>query len=156
MEALSYAQKQRLSYIDFKLLFTGTVTRNEIVNHFKLGVAAASRDLSQYKELTADNMVYDHAIKKYFITECFKPLFEHEPALALTKLANQIGDGVDTVNDMPFPVVSPSKLNVPNLFIVAKVTQAIINKKVLRITYVSLSSGETTREIVPHTLVDTR
>lgn len=36
----------------------------------------------------------------------------------------------------------------------AKVTEAIHKGKALSITYVSLSSGETTREIVPHTLVD--
>ena len=36
----------------------------------------------------------------------------------------------------------------------AKVTESIHKGKALNITYVSLSSGETTREIVPHTLVD--
>lgn len=36
----------------------------------------------------------------------------------------------------------------------AKVTEAIHKGKVLSITYVSLSSGETMREIVPHSLVD--
>ena len=58
MNEFSFAQKQRLAYIDFKLYFTGMVTRSEIVTHFELGLAAATRDLKIYKERAPENMVY--------------------------------------------------------------------------------------------------
>ena len=54
MDEFSFAQKQRLAYIDFKLYFTGKVTRSEIVSHFELGLAAATRDLKFYKDNAPD------------------------------------------------------------------------------------------------------
>ncbi len=63
MDEFSFAQKQRLAYIDFKLYFTGMVTRSEIVSHFELGLAAATRDLKFYKDNAPDNMAYDNVEK---------------------------------------------------------------------------------------------
>ncbi|MBD1389263.1 WYL domain-containing protein [Neiella sp. HB171785] len=153
-EDVNYAQKQRLAYIDFKLLFAGYVTRSEIVKRFELGLAAASRDLSLYKELTPNNMAYDNAVKKYFITNSFKPLFEHDARKSLMKIAHQISDGFDAVGDVEFPVTAPTQLNVPDIFVVARLSQAVINKRPVKVTYTSLSSGTSERELVPHTIVD--
>ncbi len=154
VDELNYPQKQRLAYIDFKLLFSGWVTRNEIVLRFELGLAAASRDIALYKEHAQDNMDYDNVNKKYLIKSSFKPLFTHDPRKTLIKLANNISDGYDAVNDVQFPIESPNQLNVPDIFVVAKLSQAIINKKAVSIIYTSLSSGSAAREIVPHSIVD--
>ncbi|NQY88697.1 MAG: WYL domain-containing protein [Colwellia sp.] len=154
VEDLNYSQKQRLAYIDFKLLFTGTVTRYEIVCRFELGLAAASRDIALYKEHVPDNMNYDNVNKKYLIKSSFKPLFTHDPRKTLIKLANNISDGYDAINDVQFPIESPSQLNIPDIFIVAKLSQAIINQKAVSIIYTSLSSGSGARELVPHSIVD--
>ncbi|WP_442905472.1 WYL domain-containing protein [Halomonas sp. BC04] len=48
----------------------------------------------------------------------------------------------------------PLQLNQPDLAIVAAVSEAMHKGCALGIRYVSLSSGETEHEIVPHTLVD--
>ncbi|MBD1391318.1 WYL domain-containing protein [Neiella sp. HB171785] len=154
LEQVNFSQKQRLAYIDFKLLFTGYVTRSEIVNRFELGLAAASRDLSLYKELAPNNMAYDNAEKKYFITNKFAPIYHHDPRTSLMKIAYQISDGFDAVGDVQFPVTAPTQLNVPDIFIVARLSQAVINKRPVRVTYTSLSSGTSERELVPHTIVD--
>ncbi|MEZ9819684.1 WYL domain-containing protein [Shewanella sp. 10N.286.45.A1] len=154
LKDINYAQKQRLAYIDFKLLFVGSLSRIEIVNHFEKGLSSATRDINLYKELCPSNMKYDPKDKKYYQTSEFEPLFNHDPRKTLVKLANQITDGFDVVGELAFPVQAPSQLNVPNIFIVAKLVQAIINKKSVKVTYTSLSSGETTRELVPHSMVD--
>ncbi|MCY7296441.1 WYL domain-containing protein [Alteromonas sp. a30] len=151
---LSFAQKQRLSYIDFKLLFVGTVSRSEIVQHFELGLSAATRDINLYKALAANNIQYDPALKKYFITTQFSPLFEHDTRKTLVKLAHQISDGFDAINDTPFPVEAPNQLNVPDLFVVARLSQAIINQKPVNLIYTSLSSGSGAREFIPHSIID--
>lgn len=151
---LNYAQKQRLAYIDFKLLFVGHVTRSEVVNRFELGLSAASRDLNLYREIAIDNMEYDNVQKKYFISPSFKPLFEHDPRKTLIKLANQISDGFDAISDTHFPIEAPSQLNVPDIFVVARLSQAIINEKPVSLIYTSLSSGSGSREFVPHSIVD--
>mgnify|MGYP000082513334 FL=1 len=154
MNEFSFAQKQRLAYIDFKLYFTGMVTRSEIVSHFELGLAAATRDLKIYKERAPENMVYNNVEKKYFITNQFKPILKHEARRTLIKLANNISDGFDAISDTSFPIESPSPLNVPNIDIIAKLSQAIINHKPISVIYTSLSSGSGARELVPHSIVD--
>ena len=68
LEKLSFVQRQRLQYIDFRLMFTGELTRQEIVKRFALGLAAASRDITLYKTYCPNNMHYDNAQKKYSIT----------------------------------------------------------------------------------------
>jgi hypothetical protein len=154
MHEFSFAQKQRLAYIDFKLYFTGMVTRSEIVSHFELGLAAATRDIKFYKENAPENMAYDNVAKKYFITTQFKPVFKHDSRITLIKLANNISDGFDAIGDTLFPIESPSPLNVPNIDIIAKLSQAIINNKPINVIYTSLSSGSGARELVPHSIVD--
>lgn len=154
MDEFSFAQKQRLAYIDFKLYFTGTVTRSEIVSHFELGLAAATRDLKFYKDNAPDNMAYDNVEKKYFITKQFKPIFKHDARRTLIKLANNISDGFDSIGDTSFPIESPRPLNVPDIDIIAKLSQAIINHKSISVIYTSLSSGSGARELVPHSIVD--
>lgn len=154
MEEFSFAQKQRLAYIDFKLYFSGMVTRSEIVSHFELGLAAATRDLKFYKDNAPENMAYDNVEKKYFITTKFKPIFKHDARRTLIKLANNISDGFDAIGDTSFPIESPSPLNVPDIDIIAKLSQAIINHKPISVIYTSLSSGSGARELVPHSIVD--
>lgn len=154
MHEFSFAQKQRLAYIDFKLYFTGMVTRSEIVSHFELGLAAATRDLKFYKDNAPENMAYDNVEKKYFITTQFKPIFKHDARRTLIKLANNISDGFDSIGDISFPIESPSPLNVPDIDIIAKLSQAIINQKPISVIYTSLSSGSGARELVPHSIVD--
>lgn len=154
MTDFSFAQKQRLAYIDFKLYFTGMVTRSEIVSHFELGLAAATRDLKFYKEQAPNNMAYDNVEKKYFITTKFKPVFKHDARRTLIKLANNISDGFDAIGETSFPIETPSPLNVPEIDIVAKLSQAIINQKPISVIYTSLTSGSGARELVPHSIVD--
>jgi len=154
MENFSFAQKQRLAYIDFKLYFTGKVTRSEIVSHFEIGLAAATNDLKIYKQIAPYNIAYDNVQKKYFITNQFKPILTHDARRTLIKLVNNITDGYDAIGDTLFPIESPSPLNVPDIDIIAKLSQAIINNKPISVIYTSLSSGSAARELVPHSIVD--
>lgn len=151
---LNYAQKQRLAYIDFKLLFIGHMTRAELVNYFGQGMSSASRDITLYKELRPNNMTYDSRDKCYYQTLEFTPLVEHDAKRTLAKLANQISDGLDAIDDVDFPVEAPSQLNIPDIFTVARLIQATVNNKAVSIVYTSLSSGSGAREIVPHSIVD--
>lgn len=154
LEKLGFAQKQRLAYIDFCLLFKGAIYRQDLINRFEVGLSAGSRDFSIYKELAPDNLNYDSREKRYFQTERYHPLFEHDAKRTLVKLANDISDGFDGIGDIHFPVESPSSLNVPDIFIVARLVQAILNNKAVSVIYTSLSSGSGAREVVPHSIVD--
>lgn len=154
LDSLSFAQKQRLAYIDFCLLFKGVVGRQDLINRFEVGLSAGSRDFTLYKELAPTNLRYDSADKRYFQTNEFKPVFEHDAQKTLTKLANNISDGFDGIGDIHFPVEAPSSLNVPDIFIVARLVQAILQNKAVSVIYTSLTSGSGARELVPHAIVD--
>jgi len=153
-EELSFAQKQRLAYIDFLLLFRGHFTRSDLTNKFEMGMANATRDIALYKEFASENLSFDNTDKTYYQTVKFKPFFEHDARKTLVKLANDISDGFDAIGDINFPVEAPSQLNVPDIFIVAHLVQAILNDKAVSIIYTSLSSGSSAREVVPHAIVD--
>ena len=154
LETVSYAQRQRLAYIDFCLLFKGAIYRQDLINRFEVGLSAGSRDFNLYREIAPDNLEYSNQDKRYYQTAAFKPVFEHDAKRTLTKLANDISDGFDAIGDIHFPVESTSSLNVPDIFIVARIVQAILNNKAVSVIYTSLSNGSGARELVPHSIVD--
>lgn len=154
LNSLNFAQKQRLSFIDFSLLFKGAISRKDLTQKFEMGMANATRDLALYKELAPKNIELNATNRTYYQSTTFKALFTYDPQKTLIKLANKISDGFDGVLEVAFPVDAPLQLNVPDIYIVAKLVQAIINKKAVSIIYTSLTSGSKAREIIPHTIVD--
>jgi hypothetical protein len=117
-------------------------------------MANATRDIALYRELAADNCEFDNPGKLYRQSKLFSPLFEHDARKTLVKLANNISDGFDAIGDIQFPIEAPSQLNVPDIFIVARLVQAILNNKSVSVIYTSLSSGSASRELAPHSIVD--
>lgn len=151
---ISFTQKQRLAFIDFLLMFKGSFSRNDLTTKFEMGMANATRDIALYRELAPTNSELNNRTKQYIQSKTFKSIFEYDARKTLVKLANNISDGFDGVMEVAFPVNSPLQLNVPDIKIVAKLTQAVLNKKAISIIYTSLSSGSKSREIIPHTIVD--
>lgn len=152
MEGISRGQHERLSFIDFRLYFTGQIGRNDLINRFGIGEAAATRDLSFYREEAPQNIVYDTTAKVYRISEKYKRHFIKKiPAKDLVRaLVHGIGD--DLFTSPPEPVVPcelPSRLHPPHVDTFAKISRTIYNKNPIEITYLSKSSGENKRIIVP-------
>lgn len=154
LEDISQAQQERLFHIDFKLRFLGAVNRNDLVSRFGIKAAAATRDISLYKELASKNLIYDTKAKTYIEAEQFKPLFDYQGSQALSALCYGLGDDYVSGSRSLVTAESPTQLNFPNLDVLAEITKAIHQKKALKIAYRSLSSGLSQREIVPFALVD--
>ena len=154
LDQLNFAQKRRLAFIDFLLLFKGAFSRGDLTHKFEMGMANATRDIAFYRDLAPNNCEFDNPSKLYRQRKLFSPLFEHDARNTLVKLANNISDGFDAIGDLQFPVVAPSQLNVPDIFIVARLVQAIFNNRSVSVIYTSLSSGLASRELVPHSIVD--
>lgn len=150
----SQAQQERLFHIDFKLRFLGAVNRNDLVNRFGIKAAAATRDISLYKELAPKNLIYDTKAKTYIEADQFNPLFDYQESQALSALCCGLGDDHVSGSMSLVTAESPTQLNFPNLDVLAEITKAIHKKKALKIDYRSLSSGLSHREIVPFALVD--
>ncbi|EGQ8231662.1 WYL domain-containing protein [Vibrio parahaemolyticus] len=151
---LPQATRDRIAHIDFTLLFKGEAVRADLVDRFSIAAAQATKDFTLYRELAPGNIEYDQKLKLHKRGEAFEPLFDYDVVRTLATISQGYGDGFTGKVTPPLACEAPYHLNKPSLSIVAKVTEAIHKGKALSITYVSLSSGETTREIVPHTLVD--
>lgn len=151
---LPQATRDRIAHIDFTLLFKGEAVRADLVDRFSIAAAQATKDFTMYRELAPGNIEYDQKLKLHKRGEAFESLFDYDVVRTLATISQGYGDGFTGKVKPPLACEAPYHLNKPNLSIVAKVTEAIHKGKALSITYVSLSSGETTREIVPHTLVD--
>ncbi|MGX9459778.1 WYL domain-containing protein [Shewanella sp. A14] len=151
---LPQATRDRIAHIDFTLLFKGEAVRADLVDRFSIAAAQATKDFTMYRELAPGNIEYDQKLKLHKRGEAFESLFDYDVVRTLATISQGYGDGFTGKVKPPLACEAPYHLNKPSLSIVAKVTEAIHKGKALSITYVSLSSGETTREIVPHTLVD--
>lgn len=154
MAQLPQATRDRIAHIDFILLFKGEAVRADLVDRFSIAAAQATKDFTMYRELAPNNIEYDQKLKLHKRGEAFDPLFDYDVVRTLATISQGFGDGFTGKVKPPLACEAPYHLNKPSLSIVAKITEAIHKAKALSITYVSLSSGETAREIVPHTLVD--
>lgn len=148
---LSHGQRERLTYIDFCLQFFGDIARNDLIQRFQMGLASCSRDFATYKELAPGNLVLKHETKRYYRTEAFQPLFEHDGERALSYFSKHAA--------LELPLGSSSVVAAVDLInaapaIIAALTRAITSSQTVAIEYASLSSGLSQREIIPHAFLN--
>ena len=155
VNALGYAQRDRLAYIELRLWFFGSVRRRDLAARYGVQSAAASRDLGLYQDIAPANMQYDRSSKVYTVTNAFKPVFDFSPARVLTWLSEGFGDNAPVGAGSGLSCSLPQRLTQPNLDTLAQVTRAISQKCPLKITYHSIQNGRSEREIVPFALLDT-
>nr|WP_243891836.1 WYL domain-containing protein [Shewanella algae] len=155
LDSLTLSQRERLAHIDFVLMFKGEARRADLIERFGIAPSVATQDFARYKEIAPQNVAYDERRKLHLKTELYQPVFEFDVIKTLATLSHGFGDGFF---NQGFPAItcdSPYRINQPSIHIVAMVNEAMYKGLALKITYYSLSSGKTTREVVPHTLVDT-
>lgn len=151
---MSPAQSERLSFIDFRLMFLGEVSRQHLTERFGVSEPAATRDLATYRAARPQNLEYSHADRAYLTGEDFSPLFEHDSRDALAMIAHGHLALHNRSRGAMIRCDLPIQLDRPDTAVVAAVTRAINRKRVVSIDYRSYSSGETRRQIVPFALVD--
>jgi predicted DNA-binding transcriptional regulator YafY len=154
--SLSQPQRERLTYLEFRLYFIGEVGRPDLSARFGVAPAGATRDIAMYRELAPQNIDFDNSSKTYRISGEFAPIFEHSPQRVLSALSLGFGDGVDGEPRSPLlPCEFPAILSCPRMDVLAPICRAIHAKRPMAIRYQSMRSGESERVIVPFALVDT-
>ena len=151
---LTHSQRDRLAFVELRVRFIGEMRRQDLVSRFGIQSAAATRDLALYKELAPGNIDYDSKGKSYVLGPDFRPVFDSPPDRVLSWLTQGFGDGEPVRLKAWIASETPSRLTQPDLDVLASVTRAIHQERPLKVTYHSLSSGETKREIVPFALID--
>lgn len=154
LDALTHAQRERLAFIDFNLQYFGQVARADLIQRFKTGLAACTRDLASYKELAPQNLVLSHTTKSYHRLESFKPLFKHNAESILSALCRGFGDGLSSNIQPSSYCQDATRLIHPNSETIATIMRAITSKLALECQYTSLTSGTTLKVLVPHSIVN--
>jgi len=154
IESLNHAQRERLTFIEFRLYFLGDAKRQGLIQRFGIAPAVATRDFAQYRNLFPHNINFNNKTKSYVIGNTFSPAFTHTPERVLTALSRGFGEGISGSSDSLLTCELPKMLNQPTLAILAPITRAIHRQKVVNIEYTSHSSGRSTREIAPFALVN--
>ncbi len=151
---INYAQRERLAFIDFCLQFFGQISRADLVNHFKTGLASCSRDLTLYREVAPKNLNLKHETKQYYRTSEFNPVFEHNPEATFNSLCRGFGDGFSNGITPSDVCIDATRLIHPDSNVIATIMRAINSRQAISCNYISLSSGESKRVIVPHSLAN--
>lgn len=151
---MTQAQRDRLAFVELRLRFVGEIRRQDLVTRFGIQAAAATRDIAQYKELAPGNMEYDTKGKVYVRAAWFRPLFDFPAERVLTWLSQGFGDGEPIRWKSTVPQEGTSLPGKIDLEILSVLTRAIHQGAAVEVAYRALSSGLTTREIVPFALAD--
>ncbi|WP_321528841.1 WYL domain-containing protein [Sedimenticola selenatireducens] len=141
VENYNAQRAERFAYIDFVLRFLGGLNRSDLLDFFGIGEAAASKEIAEYKKLSANNVDYDRVLRKNVILrESFKPLIDIDAETALEMLASGFNKNKLYSRPMlPYQRIgaTPHHLNTD---FVSKVTRAIYSQTAIRCNYISGNS----------------
>ncbi|HHQ4516569.1 TPA: WYL domain-containing protein [Aeromonas veronii] len=145
VDELSLPQAERLAFIDFKIMYLGEITRQDIINEFRIGQAAASNDLRLYRERRPENSRLDHTTKKTVIVqESYKPLVNIDAHTALDFIQNGFCRSRLHASQPSLPVEIIDPRLAPNTLDddqVATVTRAMKGQYGIKCEYESRSSN---------------
>lgn len=151
---VSQGQRERLAFLELRAFFVGELQRFDIETRFGIKPAAASRDLSLYREVAPGNLNYDAVRRCYRPTPSFKPVYGFHSERVLAWLLQGFGDGLELGLRSPAPCEGPGQLVKPDMAVLGTITRSMSSRRAVRVNYLSLSSGLSRREIVPVALAD--
>lgn len=122
------------------------------MSRFDIGEAAATRDLSLYNDMAPGNIIYDPRLKYYVPSETFECRFNLSAQKCLDTLSSGFGDYLTDNNE--FKVAHTLRLSPPDLDVTAAITRAITTKRPLEIEYLSVTSGQSKKTLVPFAILD--
>jgi hypothetical protein len=148
-------QQQRLKFIDLCAYALGRVNRKTLMTRFDIKQAWSTKDFNEYQSITGNALAYDHGLRAYKPVDWFSPLFEHKASDAIQLLA----DGSQLINCLDCSPSGSSNYSIasiePELSNINCVLRALYLGRKTEISYLSVSSGESSRIIVPHSLIRT-
>tara|TARA_R110000744_G_scaffold62797_2_gene129504 strand:+ start:416 stop:1348 length:933 start_codon:yes stop_codon:yes gene_type:complete len=67
--------QRRLEFIDFRLLWSGGMTRQALCDSLQISPQQASADIAAYQDRAPQNMEYDHGRRAFVRLDSFQPLY---------------------------------------------------------------------------------
>jgi hypothetical protein len=149
----------KLKLIDFLLMFTGKVNRQQLMEIAGISIATASRALSEYREEYPGNISYNIGKKCYEITNDFIASFKHEVESSLRTVA--YGERIE--NTVMSTTIGPSLFIKPeaslSINVASMISRSIFQNKCISLKYVSSSSDKAeteTRFVYPHAIFESQ
>lgn len=138
-------------------MFTGRVSRSDLIKRFGISEAAATRDLAIYRAQVPENLTFDKILKIYRISNSFVPTYlkDVEAKRLLQALVYGQGNDFGTAPETFVPCEHADPMPVPAKEVLAAVSRAIYQKTALRMEYFSGSGNHGPREIVPFSFEST-
>lgn len=150
--------RRRYEFIEFQLMWEGTIGRPALREKFDISLQQATNDLTAYADMAPTNIEYDPRQRTYVARAGFAPHFIKEDAAEYLLQLDMLHHGYRSVEEIwpahppAFDVVTAAarKVEPRTLQLVLK---AIREQRGLQISYVSLSSdSEEPRQILPHAI----
>ncbi len=142
---------ERLAYVDFKLRFTGHISRADLKNTFGIAEAAASRVLTEYSKKRGKNKTQK---ANTILRNDFEPLISINAEIALGMLANGFnGNKLYGKTELAYEKIGTVS-NYLEIEDVAKITRAIAGGYAINCNYMSENSKKHgVRTLVPHAIM---
>ena len=133
---------KKLKFIESVVYFYGFIKREDIMNKFGVSPASATNILSRYIQKAPQNLNYNIRLKRYEISNSFKPIFNN-----IRMFLERI-----PVHTIPSLYGSITNNEIKNIAIISRAIQRVHS---LKIIYSSMSSGTSKRQIVPVAFANT-
>jgi len=151
-------QRKRYEFIEFQLMWEGTIGRKLLQQKFEISPQQATLDLTSYLDLAPMNMAYDPRQRTYVAHSSFKPVFmkgeasEYLVHLEMLHNGYQNRDEVWLASIPRFDAVSTASRKIDPQAL-KTVLLAIRDRLAVDAMYISLSSqSESPRMLFPHAI----
>jgi len=142
----SFIRKERLRFIDSRLFWTGVLRREDICQQFELHETNASKDISLYRQLSQNNVVYDRNEKIYKAAPKFQPIGRQQSLQSLFSFSTLNMNWTGYVPDYLFSTPIPNRQ--PALPIIRNFITCAERGNGVEVTYHSMSNPEGKNRIV--------
>lgn len=157
-EKISWGAERRQEYIEFRVFWSGSVNRSDLMDRFGVSTPQASVDLSNYQQFAPGNLVYDSSKKTYLATNEFQPKILKPNADRYLSQLQSIADGiVDQGSTWMTYAPNCDALSLPMKRVEPLVLRELINtiraKQSIGILYQSMNAARPDpiwRRITPH------
>lgn len=136
LDDLKHAQRQRLLFLDRCFTWRGIARRRDLTDRFGISTAQAANDFRAYLSLIRENAPEYDAHQKAYVASP-----DHRPIESSSML--HVFDVLDTESDHDLPAALPRANRWLDPHVATALHDAMSNQRKIRISYTSMSSGET-------------
>ena len=155
---IKWSIEQRLTFIEFRLLWEGRVNRSDLMRQFSISKNQAALDLGQYLTQASGNMEYNRLSKTYEPTDRFSPQFLEQNTTSYFTQLRSVSEGIverenSWIGQFPDLGSVPIPMRGVPVAVLQNVLRAIRSETSIEISYQSLSRPDPVwRWIAPHAI----